>query len=148
MFRLLTPLFIFSFGLIIAVYSYITYADFDSYGAAFYPTIVGGLVALFALIDFLMEFKLRKNHIVDIISAIQDIKIIGLMAGVVLLYTIAIDYLGFILTTALILIGLAVPLLKKHRITTSVFLILLAVGIYLLFAKVLLVPLPNGILFE
>ena len=148
MFRLLTPLFIFSFGLIIAVYSYITYADFDSYGAAFYPTIVGGLVALFALIDFMMELNLRKKHAFQIINVIQDIKIIILIIGVVLFYIVAIDYLGFILTTALILIGLAVPLLKKHRITTSVFLILLATGIYLLFAKVLLVPLPNGILFE
>ena len=148
MFRLLTPLFIFSFGLIIAVYSYITYADFDAYGAAFYPTIVGGLVALFALIDFMMEFKLRKQSVFQIVNAIQDIKIIVLIVSVVLFYIIALDYLGFILTTALILITLAIPLLKKHRITTSVFLILLAIGIYLLFAKVLLVPLPNGILFE
>ncbi|HBO38820.1 MAG TPA: hypothetical protein DD638_09175 [Pasteurellaceae bacterium] len=148
MFRLLTPLFIFSFGLIVSVYSYITYADFSTYGAAFYPTIIGGAVAFFALLDFVMELKLRNKYVVQIINVKQDIKIIGIMVATVLFYIASVDYLGFILTTSLILLCLTLPLLKKQRIMTAVFLIILAVGIYLLFAKVLQVSLPSGILFE
>ncbi len=148
MFRLLTPLFIFSFGLIISFYSYVTYADFDTYGAAFYPTVVGALVALFALLDFVMEFKLRKKYVFQIFNVAQDVKIIGIMIGTVLFYVITIDYLGFILTTSLILVALTLPLIKKQRLITTIFLVLLAIGIYLLFAKVLLVPLPDGLLFE
>lgn len=148
MIRLFTPIVLFIFGLIVSIYSYQTYGDFSEYGAAFYPTVIGAIVAIFGLIDFGMEVKIKGKYVFQNFDLIQDGKIILLMTAVVGFYIFTVDYLGFILTTSLILIALTLPLLGKHKILTALFLVVLAVGIYLLFAKVLLVGLPNGIFFE
>ena len=78
----------------------------------------------------------------------QDGKIILLMIGIVGFYIGVSDYLGFVITTSLILIFMTLPFIKKHKILTALFLFILSIGIYLLFAKVLLVGLPAGALFE
>ena len=146
MFRLFTPIILSVFGLWIAIYSYIKYADFKTYGAAFYPTIIGFLVFLFAILDFLMELKIKNKNLNFNLSI--DGKFILLIAAVVIFYIVAANYLGFILTTAIILNAMVLPLVKKNKIFIGAFLIILSIGIYLLFAKVLLVGLPSGILFK
>lgn len=148
MIRLFTPAFLFVFGLIVSIYSYQTYGDFHDFGAAFYPTIIGGLVSLFGLIDFGMELKIKGKYIFQSFDLKQDGKIILLLTLTILFYLIAVEYLGFILTTAIILIALTLPFLKSHRLSTALFLFVLAIGIYFLFAKVLMVPLASGVLFE
>ncbi|WP_439236185.1 tripartite tricarboxylate transporter TctB family protein [Lonepinella koalarum] len=148
MIRLLTPVILLIFGLIISGYSYYTYGDFSDYGAAFYPTIIGFLVAFFSLIDFVMELKLKGKYIFQHFDLVQDGKIILLLSGVVLFYLISSEYLGFVISVAIILNVLSMPFLTKNRVLVSLFLIMLSIGIYLLFAKVLLVGLPTGTLFE
>lgn len=148
MFRLVTPLILFLFGLLIAIYSYQTYGDFAEYGAAFYPTIIGILVAFFGLVDFIMELRIKGKYVFQNFDLVQDGKIILLMIGIVGFYIGVSDYLGFVITTSLILIFMTLPFIKKHKILTALFLFILSIGIYLLFAKVLLVGLPAGALFE
>lgn len=148
MFRLATPLILFLFGLLIAVYSYRAYGDFAEYGAAFYPTVIGSLVAFFGLVDFVMEVKIKGKYVFQNFDWVQDGKIMLLMIGVVVFYIGASDYLGFVITTSLILIVMTLPLIKKHKMLTALFLFILSIGIYFLFAGVLLVGLPRGVLFE
>ncbi|KGQ49109.1 tripartite tricarboxylate transporter TctB family protein [Gallibacterium anatis] len=147
MLRLLTPLFIFILGLTISLYSYYTYADFSSYGAAFFPTIIGIFVSFFSIIDFLMELKIRNKYIFQSFNFKRDILSTLLIITLIFSYLIVSEYIGFILTCSLILITLTIPLLKTKKLITTIFLIILSISIYILFAKVLLVSLPTGILF-
>lgn len=147
MLRLLTPLFIFILGLTISLYSYYTYADFSSYGAAFFPTIIGIFVSFFSIIDFLMELKIRNKYIFQSFNFKRDILSTLLIITLIFSYLIVSEYIGFILTCSLILIILTIPLLKTKKLITTIFLIILSIAIYILFAKVLLVSLPTGILF-
>ena len=147
MFRLIAPLFISLFGIIVSIYSYITYQDFSSYGAAFYPTVIGVLVALFAIIDFCMERNIRHKYIFQVFDIKRDIKYSLMISLIVLFYILVIDYLGFIVTTSIILLSLTLPYIKEKRMLIGSFLIIISTGIYFLFAKVLLVPLSSGILF-
>lgn len=148
MIRLITPFILFLFGLCVSIYSYQTYGDFAQYGAAFYPTVIGVLVVFFSLIDFIMELKLKGKYVFQHFDLIQDGKAILLIIAVVSFYIFMTDYLGFVLTTFLILTTLTLPLLKTRKLLTVLFLFALSIGIYFLFAKILLVGLPIGILFE
>lgn len=148
MVRLITPFILCIFGLIISVYSYNTYTDFASYGAAFYPTIIGTLVSFFALIDFIIEVKMKDKYVFSRFNLSQDGSIILFVCGIVFFYILCSDYIGFILTTSIMLIVLTLPFLKTGKILTALFLIILSVGIYYLFARVLLVSLPDGLLFQ
>ncbi|PVX39686.1 tripartite tricarboxylate transporter TctB family protein [Pasteurella langaaensis DSM 22999] len=148
MIRLFTPIFLFIFGLIVSVYSYQAYGDFSEYGAAFYPTVIGVILAFFGFIDFIMEIKLKGKYVFQSFDLIQDGKIILLITAVIGFYILTVDYLGFVLTTTLILCFLTLPFMVKNKILIAVLLFILAIGIYLLFAKLLLVGLPGGILFE
>ncbi|MDH2927787.1 MULTISPECIES: tripartite tricarboxylate transporter TctB family protein [Lonepinella] len=148
MIRLLTPVILLIFGLIISGYSYYTYGDFSDYGAAFYPTIIGFLVSFFGLIDFIMEVKLRDKYIFQSFDWLQDGKVILAISVIVLFYLFSSEYVGFILSVAIILNVLTQPFLEKNRLFIGSLLFLLSIGIYFLFAKVLLVGLPSGMLFE
>lgn len=148
MIRLLTPAVLLIFGLIISIYSYSTYADFDTYGAAYYPTIIGALVSIFSFIDFIMELKMKKTYVFQSFNLSREVLAVCFVAAAILLYIFLADVLGFVLTTSLIIIFMAIPLVKKQKILTALFLIVVAVLIYLLFAKVLQVSLPVGLFFE
>jgi putative tricarboxylic transport membrane protein len=148
MVRLLTPFILFIFGLIISIYSYITYADFDSYGAAFYPTIIGGLVSSFSLVDFFMELKMKKAYVFQSFNFYRELMAVIFVLGAILFYILFSDVLGFILTVSFILIAMSAPLVKKNKVLTAIFLVFVAIAIYLLFAKILQVSLPAGVLFE
>ncbi|MDU8924808.1 tripartite tricarboxylate transporter TctB family protein [Pasteurellaceae bacterium LIM206] len=148
MIRLFIPFILFFFGLVISAYSYITYADFASYGAAFYPTIIGILVAVFSVIDFLMEVNMRKEYVFQSINIRRELLAVSFVFVSIVFYVLCSDILGFIITTSLILILMTIPLIKTHKFSTALFLILVSVGIYLLFAQVLQVSLPQGILLE
>ncbi|PJG85729.1 tripartite tricarboxylate transporter TctB family protein [Conservatibacter flavescens] len=148
MVRLFTPLILCIFGLFIASYSYITYADFSAYGAAFYPTIIGCLVALFSLMDFVMELKIRHAYVVQSINLNHQLKAVGFVCFAIVFYIVFSERIGFILTTGLILILMALPWVKKNKILTALFLMLVSAAIYGVFAQVLQVALPTGALFE
>ncbi|KAE9528386.1 tripartite tricarboxylate transporter TctB family protein [Testudinibacter aquarius] len=148
MIRLFIPIVLLIFGLIISIYSYSTYGDFDSYGAAYYPTIIGALVSVFSFVDFIMELKMKKTYVFQSFNFSREIIAVCFVVIAVLFYIFLADVLGFVITTSLILIFMAVPLVKKQKVFTALFLIVVATLIYLLFAKVLQVSLPVGLFFE
>ncbi|MDD0824066.1 tripartite tricarboxylate transporter TctB family protein [Mannheimia sp. AT1] len=148
MIRFITPVLLCIFGSIIAIYSYTTYGDFDSYGAAFFPTIIGVCVVVFSLLDLIIEISIRNKYVFQNFNIKQDVKVILAISFSVLFYIFASDFIGFVATTSLILLGLTLPFVNKNRLILTIFLIILSILIYLLFAKVLLVPLPDGTLFS
>lgn len=147
MIRFITPIILILFGLIISIYSYCTYGDFHSYGAAFFPTIIGGCVAAFAMLDLIIEISIRNKYVFQNINFKKDLKVIFGISLVILFYIFLSDLLGFVVTTSILLMGLTLPFVKKNRLILAIFLIILSILINLLFAKVLLVPLPEGIFF-
>lgn len=148
MLRLLTPILIFLLGLSISIYSYITYSDFNSYGAAFFPTIIGILLSLFSIIDFFMELKLKNKYVFQSINLKRNTIGICIVSFSILSYIVFSHFIGFVLTVSLILNFLIIPLLDKNKTIVSIFLIALSLGIYSVFSKILLVSLPSGILFN
>ncbi len=148
MVRLITPLLLLVFGITISFYSYQTYGDFNEYGAAFYPTIIGGLVAVFGFVDFVMEMKIKGKYVFQHFNSVQDSKALLLIVAVVLFYLFVSEIAGFVITTATVLLALTLPLIKSRKIFTALFLIALSYGIYLLFAQVLMVSLPSGTLLD
>lgn len=147
MLRLFIPISLFLFGLTLASYSYFAYQDFFEYGASFYPVIIGGVTALLACIDFLFELKNSHKYIYQRLNLRKDLKIISVICVMVLFYIMATDYLGFILTSTLILSSLVLPRIATHKLFTLLLLLMISIGIYFLFANILLVPLPIGIFF-
>ena len=75
------------------------------------------------------------------VTAVLNILVV---LGVIVAYILVSDYVGF-LFTSLILMGFLMKWLGVSWRWTIAMSILLTIGIYLLFAKMLLVPLPWGL---
>lgn len=143
---LLTPLLFLLFGGFISVYSYRTFGDIGSFGAGFMPAAVGGLMVLFSLLDFVITWVKRDTGSFSG-SRLRDIASLLLVSGLIIFYIYAVEYLGFILTSSLIMLGLLLYFLDSHRLIASCGAVMLSAGIYYLFSRILLVPLPAGSLF-
>lgn len=89
-----------------------------------------------------MELKMRKNYVFQSFNIRREIQSVGLVFCVILFYILLAGVLGFITTASLILLIMTLPLIKTNRISTALLLIFFVIGIYLLFYKVLQVPLP------
>lgn len=89
-----------------------------------------------------MELKMRKNYVFQSFNISREIQSVGLVFCVILFYILLADVFGFITTASLILLIMTLPLIKTNRISTALLLIFFVIGIYLLFYKVLQVPLP------
>ncbi|KLU19269.1 tripartite tricarboxylate transporter TctB family protein [Proteus cibarius] len=127
------------FGLFLIVYSAYSLGDFSEYGAAFMPSIIGGGMIIFSLIDI---FSRDQESDIPLVSW-HEIKFVLLIIGIILFYVFASDYLGFILTGLII----TAPLMMKYAITKPIYSFIISasvvLGVYYLFTAVLLVPLPQ-----
>ena len=127
------------FGLFLIVYSAYSLGDFNEYGAAFMPSIIGGGMIIFSLIDIF-----SRDQESDILFVLwHKIKFILLIIAIFLFYVFASDYLGFILTGLII----TAPLMMKYATTKPIYSFIISasvvLGVYYLFTAVLLVPLPQ-----
>ncbi|MEE3652462.1 MULTISPECIES: tripartite tricarboxylate transporter TctB family protein [unclassified Brenneria] len=143
---LLLPLLFLLFGAGIAAYAFIQLGDAASFGAGFMPAIVGCLMVLLSVLD-LITVRLTKAHRQPANSGQRDLISVGMVAITVVFYIYCVEFLGFILTTSIIMAGLLVLFLPKNKAIAAVAAVGLSTGIYYLFSKVLLVPLPSGSIF-
>ncbi|MEL4889228.1 tripartite tricarboxylate transporter TctB family protein [Pectobacterium betavasculorum] len=141
----LLPLIFLLFGLSVAAYAFIELGDVATFGAGFMPAITGILIGLLSSLDFI-TVRLKADASSSG-TARRDILSVVLVACTVIFYIYIVDIIGFIFTTSLIMAGLFVFFLPQHRLPAAVAAVVLSTGIYYLFSKVLLVPLPAGILF-
>lgn len=143
---LLIPLFLLAFGGFLVGYSHVAFGDAASYGAGFMPTIIGYLIIAFACLDFVICWK-KRAEIAPSTSAVGNFVNMLMVSGFILFYIFAVDTLGFVITASLIISSLFLIFLKKYRLIAVAGAVLLSVGVYLFFSRVLLVPLPAGSLF-
>ncbi len=128
----------FTFGLFLVVYSTYSLGDFNQFGAAFMPTIAGAGIVIFSSIDFGVNIKQKLSK-----TKSNEAIYIAIISGLILFYVVASPYLGFILTSLIITAPLMACYAKCAKWQSFLLSSVLVVLVYLLFAKVLLVPLPQ-----
>ncbi|PWC16679.1 hypothetical protein DDT52_17940 [Brenneria roseae subsp. roseae] len=167
---LLLPLLFLLFGASVAAYAFIQLGDVADFGAGFMPAILGCLLVLLSILDLTtVRLTKRREHfstspatackVTDKTTAVKkehrqpsdakrhEITSVCLVALTVVFYIYFVELLGFILTTSIIMASLLALFLSKHKIIAVVAAVGLSSGIYYLFSKVLLVPLPSGSIF-
>ncbi len=115
-------------------------------GPSLFPMVLAVLFIFAGIVlivqDFLSGAKKLKFDISDL-SRVHLINI-GLTLAAILFYIFVSDFLGFQITSFIILVFM----MKRLRVSTFWSLIMacgVTFGIYVLFAKILLVPLPWGL---
>ncbi|WP_326975051.1 tripartite tricarboxylate transporter TctB family protein [Caproicibacter sp. BJN0012] len=128
-------------------------ANMDEPGARAFPYFVEGLLVVCSL--GIMFGKTRKEKeseknrepFLDRVGWIR----LGMAIGVMLLYAVALQIIGFIVATPLLTIGFIYTLRsgRKVSLATSILIaVLTTVVVYFGFTKGFNIPLPEGILFS
>ncbi|EPO7067564.1 tripartite tricarboxylate transporter TctB family protein [Escherichia coli] len=140
----ITPLFLLIFAMFIFGWSITQYGGISQYGAGFMPCIISGLLLFLVAIDVAIDIKHRHRNKVSL--TFDEVKTLLLVITVVLLFVLLLDILGFVICSFLLLFILmkirGVRLLHSVIVSISASLI-----IWFIFARVLLVAFPEGILF-
>ncbi|EFH3379646.1 tripartite tricarboxylate transporter TctB family protein [Escherichia coli] len=140
----ITPLFLLIFAMFIFGWSITQYGGISQYGAGFMPCIISELLLFLAAIDVAIDIKHRHRNKVSL--TFDEVKALLLVITVVLLFVLLLDILGFVICSFLLLFILmkirGVRLLHSVIVSISASLI-----IWFIFARVLLVAFPEGILF-
>lgn len=108
------------------------------------PAFVGVGIIIFSLLEFSIKAVKKSRSLPNKTMTITGSVIV---ITPIIFYLLFVDYLGFIITTSIILFSLMLKFIKTHRIWMTILAIVFSSLIYLLFAKVLLVALPAGKLF-
>lgn len=116
-------------------------------GAGFFPLILGALLTLLCAINILLE--VRQSRLED--KAVGEetkyaLKDMMIVAAMILFYMIIFPFLGYILSTALFILGTLGFLNPKHWVQNILIAIILLLVIYFLFDFFLNTGLPEGIL--
>jgi len=121
----------------------------QDYGPDLFPALLGvGLIVCGVILIFKGYAKRTSEPLMvvgDWVENPRNISNVFLLLGSIVFYILASQWLGFILTALVILVTLLVRLGSSWRLS---FIVAIATTfiIHTLFAKVLLVPLPWGIL--
>lgn len=131
--------------MLVCAYVFVVAADFRR-TAGHFPRIIAGFTFVLLLIQAVVSAKALKNA-----ASVQSDKGTGkrflmVVAGT-FIYAFAIELLGYYISTLLYLMATIVMFGYKKKITIVATSLGLVLFIHLLFAKVLLVRLPAGILF-
>jgi putative tricarboxylic transport membrane protein len=111
-------------------------------GPALFPRILGGLMVLFGGSLGLQGFRSPGAWASEWLRGRGLLNALFVLGGTIA-YILIVDSLGFLPTASLILFGL-MCWLHVRVITAAMVAVLLALGSYILFARILLVPLPRG----
>ncbi|HGN1673420.1 TPA: tripartite tricarboxylate transporter TctB family protein [Proteus mirabilis] len=127
------------FGLFLIIYSAYSLGDFSEYGAAFMPSLIGGGMIVFSLLDIFA----KKQQMDTPLVTWHEIKFVLLIIGIILFYVFFAEYLGFIVTGFIVIAPLMMKYAKVKPIFSFIISAGIVLGIYYLFTAVLLVPLPQ-----
>jgi len=121
------------------------FGGFHQPGAGFLLFFVGALLGILALISLIQSLKEREPEGPKIWAGVNFLKL-GLLAGVLFLYTILLPKLGFLLGTFLLLLFLF-RVVEPYRWTKVFFASLVTIGVvYGFFVIILESRLPEGFL--
>ncbi|HGN1267153.1 TPA: tripartite tricarboxylate transporter TctB family protein [Proteus mirabilis] len=127
------------FGLFLIIYSTYSLSDFSEYGAAFMPSLIGGGMIVFSLLDIFA----KKQQMDTPLVTWHEIKFVLLIIGIILFYVFFAEYLGFIVTGFIVITPLMMKYAKVKPIFSFIISAGIVLGVYYLFTAVLLVPLPQ-----
>jgi hypothetical protein len=117
-------------------------------GPAFYPRIVIGAAALFAVLLVIEDALAGRTRVVAAAAVRPNYGLVALEFAVFGIYVVALPYLGFRVATFLYVIAAAAPLARPRGGTGWTWILLLAAltaGLtYFIFERYLTVLLPRG----
>ncbi|NUP66722.1 MAG: tripartite tricarboxylate transporter TctB family protein [Nonomuraea sp.] len=117
-------------------------------GPRFFPMLVGGamvVIGVFYVIDVLRGGRGDPEESEDVdADAPTDWRSVMLVSGIFLAFTSLLNVLGWIIGASLLFFGLSVALGAERKLRAAVVAVVLGVATYVLFVKVLGVPLPAG----
>ena len=125
-------------------------ANANSIGPRFFPTVVGVLLCLVG--SWLLVDVLRGGHgdmeaAEDIdLSRTSDWRTLALLSAVFLVHTALLEVLGFAIAGALLFFGVAASLGSRRWLRDAAVSVVLATAVYVVFARLLGVGLPAGLL--
>jgi len=129
---------------IISIAGYIKAGEYEMGGASTFPKAIfmGSIVlsvALFLAAQFdFYKGKEKKENI--------NIKRMGMIIGITILYFVLIDTVGYFIVTPLFLFLLSIILGYKNKKILFLYPLFFSIFLYLVFRSFLNVPLPMGIL--
>ncbi|WP_100052183.1 tripartite tricarboxylate transporter TctB family protein [Basfia succiniciproducens] len=119
--------------------------------ADFMPIIYGSLLLTTSIVLMITSFFKIRNTVVNKEDKETDWKRIFSVIGLVFVYVLLMQYIGFIVTSIPFLFCLSVLLtplyIKKNYIVYSIFSIVLPILAYFLFSYYLNLTMPSGFLF-
>jgi putative tricarboxylic transport membrane protein len=148
--NLISGVFFLGIGIIISIYAF-TYGIGGSVspGPGFLPLLTGICLVLLSLILLLSTLKdntTLKEKTEKFFPEKESFKKISLSILGLILYTVALEYFGYVLTTLLFMIFMLKCIESRNRITVLLWSSLTAISFYLLFEMLLKSQLPKGIL--
>ncbi len=124
-------------------------------GPSVFPKIVGTLMLLLSVIYLIQQIlgKIKEDaKRAEIIGAEEkvetkaDLKTMGIMVGLMIVYALLFEPLGYAITTFLVFVTGSFILDRKHMVRDSIIALIASFGLYAVFAYVLRVNLPPGLL--
>ena len=129
---------IFQFGVV----SIDTGRSVDPVGAAFVPQMVillGGLLCVYTLITQIRQYMAEKEK-----PGIHFNSKVLLLLGMLVVFLLVLDFIGFHLSAMLLFFGIMILLGKKSYLNSVLTAVITASVFVVLFGRVLSVPLPRG----
>lgn len=125
---------------------------FSSLSPAFFPILaiwfIAGLAVLYLIhMTLLSRAKPRYEGRKDFISAGEE-RMAYACSVAIIFYLLVLDYLGFLISTVLLLAALLVFQGVRKPIKLSLISIVVTLGVYFFFLYVMKVHFPKGIIFE
>jgi putative tricarboxylic transport membrane protein len=142
----LSPLFFFCLGVAFSIGS-LRFSIWDQYGPGpgFFPLVIGVLVAVLSLAHFLQRIINKDNPAGALFRSSSKRKVIAYLMALVCFYFLF-NSLGFLITIFLFMSAVPIVMGKKSlKLSISVG-IFSVIFVYLIFIKLMSVPLPAGII--
>ncbi|WP_080872936.1 tripartite tricarboxylate transporter TctB family protein [Oceanobacillus timonensis] len=142
----ITGIFVIIIGSFVWIYSHnnLTNPAIDDVDASFFPKVIGGLLIITGVVLMIKTIlKNKKKTDQKLVLYMKELIMIIAYA----LYIFLVPVLGFIITSPLLIIGLAFYLGSKKIVMNVMVGVLVTAGIYFFFQELLSVPLPRGRLF-
>ncbi|MFS0862005.1 tripartite tricarboxylate transporter TctB family protein [Fredinandcohnia sp. 179-A 10B2 NHS] len=114
----------------------------SGYGPGFYPKII--VYIIIGLTVLLVIQTLLKKDIRKVEMSLKQLKIPAALVGLIIVYSLILEHLGFVFTT-LIILCTAMITLKTSKVRALLVSSIITTLIYVGFKILLRVPLPEGI---
>ncbi len=128
-------------------------ASRQSLGPDAFPKVIGALMILLSGVYVFQSFRGKSKEdeeraaIIgadDKLSSYVDIKTVGIMLGLALVYAFAFERLGYPLSTFLMFMAGVLVLDRRHLVRDALIALVASFGLYFAFAYLLRVQLPPG----